>query len=154
MKTYSSKANATRAAVTELSKGTGLTKDEVKAQKDTLFTIEAHDEGGFYWRRIQTEQAEPVQVEPTVEETAEIVEAVEHDLAAQEKEAQEFVKPKRKRDAGAVARCWNFYDANKELTRKEAVDAMIKDGTNKWTARTQYQCWFKALKSSQNNQGE
>lgn len=40
----------------------------------------------------------------------------------------------------------SFLDENPNLTRKEAVAALVEKGVNFYTARTQYQRWFKKNK--------
>lgn len=54
MKTYTTKANARRAAVNELSKSLNLKKEAVKTMEGELFTI-GGEEGAFTWKRIITQ---------------------------------------------------------------------------------------------------
>lgn len=59
MKSYTTKSNARRAAVTQIAKAEGLPQADIKKKIDELVTIEPHSEGGFFWRRIQTELKAP-----------------------------------------------------------------------------------------------
>ncbi len=47
---------------------------------------------------------------------------------------------------GAVSVCWNIYAEHPELRRKDAIAAAVEAGVAFYTARTQYQKWFKAKK--------
>lgn len=59
MKSYTTKSNARRAAVTQIAKAEGLPQADIKKKIDELVTIEPHEDGGFFWRRIQTELKAP-----------------------------------------------------------------------------------------------
>lgn len=48
-----------------------------------------------------------------------------------------------------VAMCHDLYSANPELRRKDAIQAAVDKGAAYYTARTQYQKWFKAKKATQ-----
>lgn len=47
---------------------------------------------------------------------------------------------------GAVKVCWDLFDANPDARRKDAIQAAVDKGVAFYTARTQYQKWFKAKK--------
>lgn len=49
---------------------------------------------------------------------------------------------------GAVVVCWDIYAANPDARRKDAIQAAVDAGVAFYTARTQYQKWFTAMKSS------
>lgn len=50
--------------------------------------------------------------------------------------------------AGPVARVHAFLSANVDMTRKNAIAALIAQGVTYWTARTQYQRWHSAMKAA------
>lgn len=47
---------------------------------------------------------------------------------------------------GAVALCHTIYNANPDARRKDAIQLAVDAGVAFYTARTQYQKWFKAAK--------
>lgn len=47
---------------------------------------------------------------------------------------------------GAVAMCHSIYNANPDLRRKDAIQKAVDAGIAFYTARTQFQKWFKAKK--------
>lgn len=49
---------------------------------------------------------------------------------------------------GAVAKCHELFSANPDLRRKDAIQLAVNAGIAFYTARTQYQKWFKAQKVS------
>lgn len=49
---------------------------------------------------------------------------------------------------GAVAKCHELFSANPDLRRKDAIQLAVDAGIAFYTARTQYQKWFKAQKAS------
>lgn len=49
---------------------------------------------------------------------------------------------------GAVVVCWDIYAANPDIRRKDAIQMAVDKGVAFYTARTQYQKWFTAMKSS------
>jgi hypothetical protein len=49
---------------------------------------------------------------------------------------------------GAVQVCHDFYNANPDLRRKDAVAGAVALGVAFYTARTQYQKWFKARRTA------
>lgn len=49
---------------------------------------------------------------------------------------------------GAVALCHSIFNANPDLRRKDAIQKAVDAGVTFYTARTQYQKWFKAQKAS------
>lgn len=49
-----------------------------------------------------------------------------------------------KEQGGAVKVCWDLFIANPEMKRKDAIAAAVAKGVAFYTARTQYQKWFKA----------
>lgn len=55
---------------------------------------------------------------------------------------------KKSRQKGAVAAVWEICEANKDLSRKDVVGICVSHGINFYTARTQYQAWFKATNDS------
>lgn len=189
MKTYTTKANARRAARTQIT-------DVEKPVEGTHYTIEEQD-GKFGWRRVQVApkapapeaQAELVpapKAKPTPEQlfTAQraptFKECIEHGhkvkqaifsketapkatRLTKEEEAHLFGTDKKDavqakgeakgnhkvRRSGAVAAIWELCEANKDLRRKDVINLCVQKGYNFYTARTQYQEWFKASKNSQ-----
>jgi hypothetical protein len=49
-----------------------------------------------------------------------------------------------KEQGGAVKVCWDLFIANPDMKRKDAIQAAVDKGVAFYTARTQYQKWFKA----------
>lgn len=49
---------------------------------------------------------------------------------------------------GAVAKCHELFSANPDLRRKDAIQLAVDAGIAFYTARTQYQKWFKAQKAT------
>lgn len=150
MKAHKNKGLATSAAIREISKALDISKEEVKERRNELFTIESHSDGGFYWRRVQTESTagipkpsdivEPEQV-PDINECSEKVE-----------------KPKKKEKVSSIPNlnkstvenpCRVVFDTAESMvgaTRKEVIVACINKGVATATAKTQYQRWFTASK--------
>lgn len=156
MKTYSSKANAKRAAVKELSKGRGLTEAEVKAQFADLATIEQHEEGGFYWRAIQTDTKMPAlrkdnHIAPATTQTpeAELPKApdVEPFDPCDPLAGLDDPSSNRRPSEGTIVReIWDTCDALTEgLGRYPAMSDLRKvqteRGWNNHTMTTQYSRW-------------
>tara|TARA_Y100001951_G_scaffold100285_1_gene103487 strand:+ start:167 stop:604 length:438 start_codon:yes stop_codon:yes gene_type:complete len=143
MKLYSSKANARRAARTRIS-------DVSLPIEGTHYTIEEHD-GKFGWRRIQTETKAPTQ---TMKPAAPQAPAAAEEPAPQAPEADDAVPlddinfAKKPRQKGSVAKVWEICEANKDLGRKDVINICVSSGINFYTARTQYQAWFKATNDS------
>lgn len=77
-------------------------------------------------------------------------EDIGEDSAPTPKKTKRVIKNGPSKTTGACATVWNIceMDTMKNATRKEVVDACIKVGVNPATARTQYQAWFTAKKSS------
>jgi hypothetical protein len=53
-------------------------------------------------------------------------------------------EPTLKEQGGAVKVCWDLFIANPDMKRKDAIQAAVDKGVAFYTARTQYQKWFKA----------
>lgn len=151
MKTYSTKANARRAARTRIS-------DVSKPIEGTHYTIEGED-GAYSWRRIQKETKAPVS---TVTDAAPKAPAAQEPAAPKAPSAPEDASvaddtqpldainfPKKPRQKGSVKLVWDVCEANKDLSRKDVINICVSMGINFYTARTQYQAWFKATKNSQ-----
>lgn len=47
---------------------------------------------------------------------------------------------------GAVSASWDYFDSKPEQRRKDAIAGAVEIGITYYTARTQYQKWFKARK--------
>lgn len=172
MKTYTTKANARRAARTQIT-------DVEKPVEGTHYTIEEQD-GKFGWRRVQVapkapapeaqaelvpapkakptpEQLFTAQRAPTFKECIEHGHKVKQAIFSKEtapkatrltkEEAKSIHKEPRRK--GAVLAIWELCEANKDLRRKDVINLCVQKGYNFYTARTQYQEWFKASKNSQ-----
>lgn len=156
MKAHKNKGLATRAAVTELSKALGLSRDEVKAQREQLFTIEDHEDGGFYWRRIQTESTAGIPkpsdiVKPELEKAMDMVDEDAKqkvdDAVKEVKKTTSAIPHLGKSTVENPCRVvFDTADSMKGATRKEVIVACIGKGVATATAKTQYQRWFTASK--------
>lgn len=164
MKTYSSASNARRAAKTQI-------KDIDAPVEGTHYTVEGNKADGFWWRRVQVEapKADPAVADQPIappkkratkedykhlglDKAPEYAEPPEDASVAPEQEENEglddinFAKPDRRK--GAVREVWDICEENKDLRRKDVIEMCVAKGINFYTARTQYQAWYRASKNS------
>lgn len=128
MKTYSTKANAIRAA-----KVAGLEQCEIIEQ-----------DGQFGFRPIEAEDSSEGEALEAMEQERD--EAQNPDAPADEPQPEEAPAPVVKtRNASTVEspvkRVWAIADSMPEAKRKDVIAACVEEGIAFFTARTQYQKW-------------
>jgi len=142
MRLYASKSSAIRAA-----KKAGLSTGEYeiieKAGKFGFRAIKADEVEEQVAKEAAPEKVDETSVEPTKEEAT-----------SKEKQStkKEVVMLRKSIIESPSKRVWEIADqmkaANPNVRRKDVIAACVEKGIAYYTARTQYQLWFKANKAS------
>lgn len=155
MRLYASKSSAIRAA-----KKAGLSTGEYeiikKAGKFGFRAIKADEVEEQVAEEAAPEKVDETSVEPTKEEATSKKKKQSTKKEATSKEEQstkkEVVRLRKSTIESPSKRVWEIADqmkaANPNVRRKDVIAACVEQGIAYYTARTQYQLWFKASRAS------
>lgn len=155
MRLYASKSSAIRAA-----KKAGLSTGEYeiikKAGKFGFRAIKADEVEEQVAEEAAPEKVDETSVEPTKEEATSKKKKQSTKKEATSKEEQstkkEVVRLRKSIIESPSKRVWEIAEqmkaANPNVRRKDVIAACVEQGIAYYTARTQYQLWFKASRAS------
>lgn len=158
MRLYASKSSAIRAA-----KKAGLSTGEYeiikKAGKFGFRAIKADEVEEQVAEEAAPEKVDETSVEPTKEEATskkkkKKKQSTKKEATSKEEQStkKEVVRLRKSTIESPSKRVWEIADqmkaANPNVRRKDVIAACVEQGIAYYTARTQYQLWFKASRAS------